>query len=97
MSASPVVCAKVDRVITQWLLGGRMFTAFEVSLEIKSQGIRNRHRQMKAAIHNSLMSQIPQFQYTRTLMDVGAPDQAFVYHRAVDDPVTYVPLDRSTL
>lgn len=95
--SSPLVCAKVDRVIKQWLMSGRMFTAFEVSLEIKSQGIRNRHRNMKSAIHDALMAQLSQFQYTRVLMDVGAPNQAFVYHRIVDNPATYVPLDRSTL
>ena len=97
MSADPLISAKIERIIKQWLLGGRMFTAFEVSLEIKSQGIRDRHRHMKDAIHSSLTNLLPQFQYTRTLVDVGAPNQAFVYHRSIDCPGIYVPIDRSTL
>ena len=97
MAKDHLTCAKIDRIIKQWLLGGRMFTAFEVSLEIKSQGSRERHRNMRESIHEALNRLTSQFDYDRTLMDVGAPTQAFVYHHKQDNPQIYVPLDRSNL
>jgi hypothetical protein len=33
--------------------------------------------------------------YSRTLLDVGAPEQAWVYHTIGSNPYEYVPLDRT--
>lgn len=87
--------SKIQRVCDHWLTEGRMFTAFEVSLEVKNQGVRERHRNMKASIHEILAKTGSGLQYSRTLMDVGAPAQAWVYHKLSDNPYTYIPLDRS--
>jgi hypothetical protein len=73
-----------------------MFTAFEVSLEVKRRGVHERHRNMREYTHESIFRLgIERGDYTRTLMDVGAPEQAWVYHTLGANPYEYVPLDRT--
>ncbi len=86
--------AKIERLAAQWVAEGKMFTAFEISLALKDQGVRERHRNLKAKIHEAL-AQVGGENYSRTLMDVGAPSQAWVYHKLRDNPYLYEPLDRS--
>jgi hypothetical protein len=71
-----------------------MFTAFEISLALKDQGVRERHRNLKSTIHD-VLARVAGGNYSRTLMDVGAPSQAWVYHKLRDNPYLYEPLDRS--
>src|SRR5262245_23830296 len=88
--------SRIDEIVTQWVREGRLFTAFEVSLAVKEQGIRERHRNMREYVHQSIFrAGVARGDYTRTLMDVGAPEQAWVYHPAGSNPYTYEPLDRS--
>ncbi len=88
------VIAKIERLATQWVAEGKMFSAFEISLALKDQGVRERHRNLKGKIHD-VLAQIGGENYSRTLMDVGAPAQAWVYHKLRDNPYLYEPLDRS--
>lgn len=94
MALDDTVIAKVERLATQWVAEGKMFTAFEISLALKEQGIRERHRNLKATIHE-VLGRVGGENYSRTLMDVGAPTQAWVYHKLRDNPYLYEPLDRS--
>src|SRR6266511_3724108 len=88
--------SRIDDIIADWVREGRMFTAFEVSLAVKEQGVRERHRNMREYVHQSIFrSGIARGDYSRTLMDVGAPEQAWVYHPAGSNPYEYEPLDRS--
>lgn len=89
-----VIQQKIDEVVKEFVEAGRIFTAFEVSLAVKEKGVRERHRNMRSYVHESIAEQAGQ-SYTRTLRDVGAPVQAWVYHRLRDSPYEYVPLDRS--
>jgi hypothetical protein len=90
----PQALPRIDEVVKQFVEQGRMFTAFEVSLAVKETGIRERHRNLRDRVHASIAEQAGD-NYTRTLRDVGAPVQAWVYHRLRDNPYNYVPLDRS--
>lgn len=94
MPHDPVVQEKIAAVVTEFVEQGRMFTAFEVSLKVKEQGVRERHRNLKESVHATIFTIGAPNGYTRTLMDVGAPEQAWVYHTMRDNPYTYVPLDR---
>src|SRR5947208_8304709 len=88
--------SRIDDIVTQWLSAGRMFTAFEVSLAVKEEGIRERHRNMRDYIHEAIYrAGVARGDYTRTLMDVGAPQQAWVYHPVGSNPYEYEPLDRT--
>jgi hypothetical protein len=94
MALDPVVRGKIDCVVKSFVDEGRMFTAFEVSLAVKEGGVRERHRNMRSSVHESI-AELAGDNYTRTLRDVGAPVQAWVYHRLRDNPYLYEPLDRS--
>lgn len=100
---SPENVALAREIVLENVTSARMFTAFEVSLEVqnraKQQGVLpERHRDMKSDIHDAITehSVLSGGNYIRTLMDVGAEDQAWVYHpQGTDATTTYKPLDRS--
>jgi hypothetical protein len=96
MSLSAEVREKINEVVTEFIRAGKMFTAFEVSLEVKKRGGEERHRNMREYVHETIFRLgIERGDYSRTLMDVGAPEQAWVYHTIASNPYDYVPLDRS--
>src|SRR5262249_20215506 len=96
MTLGIAVQSRIDDIVADWVREGRLFTAFEVSLAVKEQGVRERHRNMREYVHQSIFhAGVARGDYTRTLMDVGAPEQAWVYHPAGSNPYEYEPLDRS--
>jgi len=95
---------KIHDVVTDFVNGGRMFTAFEVSLEVQKQQktageTPERHRNMKREIHGELQQYLSTSLYNCQNHSVGADGGqqllALVYYPAGADPSTYVPLDRS--
>jgi hypothetical protein len=97
MTVTAPVLDRITDAVTEWTAAGKMFTAFEVSLAVKQRGVRQRHRQLRDDVHEVIFRVGGSAGYTRTLMDVGAPQQAWVYHRLDDNPYTYQPLDRTGL
>jgi hypothetical protein len=95
MTLDPSTRRKITQVVKQFVEEGKMFTAFEVSLAVKEQGVQQRHRHMKDTVHEVIFEIGGPASYTRTLMDVGAPEQAWVYHLPQDNPYKYVPLPRA--
>jgi len=89
------ILAKINEVVTDWIDQTRMFTAFEVSLALKEQGVRERHRNLREHVHQAIFRVGGPRDYSRTLMDVGAPEQAWVYHPQDSSPYRYRPLDRT--
>jgi len=88
--------SRIDDIVSQWVRDGKMFTAFEVSLAVKEEGVHERHRNMREYVHQAIHnSGIARGDYSRTLMDVGAPEQAWVYHPVGSNPYEYEPLDRT--
>ena len=92
----------VKEVVDSKVANQEMFTAFDVSLEVKSKCKSQnlppmRHSEMKADIHNYIMDEyISTGLYNKSLHDVGAPSRAFLYHSPSSDPNNYVPMDRSS-
>lgn len=87
---------RIAEVVREWVDQGKMFTAFEVSLAVKERGVEERHRHLRDTVHDVIFEIGGPMGYTRTLRDVGAPQQAWVYHLPSDNPYRYVPLDRSS-
>jgi hypothetical protein len=85
---------KIHEVVKEWVNESRMFTAFEVSLAVKKLGVRERHRNMRDFVHQVIFEYGTPASYSRTLMDVGAPEQAWVYHPISSNPYFYRPLNR---
>src|SRR5579864_5141239 len=46
--------SRIDDIVAQWVREGKLFTAFEVSLAVKEQGVRERHRNMREYVHQSI-------------------------------------------
>lgn len=90
----------INAVVKEFITQSRAFTAFDVSLEAKSRGATERHRDMKDFIHQSsvLNDEMQYGNYTKTLVYVGDDGgnklQAFLYHPTNYDPNSYVPQPR---
>lgn len=100
MSGLPVILSgdtenTIREVVKEWVAVGRMFTAFEVSLAAKERGVEERHRNMRNRVHEIIYDEGVNNNYTRMLMDVGAPEQAWLYYPVGGDPYSYQPLDRN--
>jgi hypothetical protein len=94
MTNDPSIRRVVSQIVKEWVEEGKMFTAFEISLAAKDRGVRERHRNMKNMVHEVIFEYGEPLGYTRTLRDVGAPEQAWVYHQPGDNPYRYRPLPR---
>ena len=90
----------IEEVVTEKVDADELFTAFDISLAVqdraKATGVpTERHRHMKNSIHTELQQYLDTQVYSRSLQDVGAPTQAFVYYPTGSDPSAYVPRSRS--
>ena len=81
----------IENEVHAWMDAGRMFTAFEISRAVKAKGVQLRHRDMKDFIHAAIYRKRSKT-YTRTLKDVGAPEQAWLYHPMNKNPHLFRPL-----
>ena len=94
---------KINDVVTDFVNDGRLFSAFEVSLEVQKRQTAvgespERHRHMKREIHGSLQQYLSTSLYDCVNQKVGDDDgkalYALLYYPAGADPNSYLPLDR---
>jgi hypothetical protein len=86
----------VEQIVQEKCQAGRMFTAFDVSVEARQRGTRERHRDMKEVVHRCFDQGAMGPAYQRILIRIaGVPARAWLYHHSQDDPSTYQALDRS--
>jgi hypothetical protein len=72
---------RIERCIRQRMAEGRMFTAFDITLDLRKKGSRRPHREIRRDIKSVADSMIYLFDYERTRVrfrETGA--EAFVYH-----------------
>src|SRR2546423_13316267 len=79
----------IDQVVQEWVQAGRLFTAYDVTLEARNRGGNVRHNDARDLVHEFYEQGRMGAGYTRSLIDVGAPTKPFLYHRFADDPKTY--------
>jgi hypothetical protein len=85
----------IEEVVEEKVRAGEMFTAFDISLEVKERGGHDRHRHMKKFVHDYHCRGLMGGDYDRTLMSIpGAKAQAWLYHPKSADPNTYKPQPR---
>ena len=76
------------------------FTAYDVTLKARDLAkesnytITERHKDLKNDIHNIAEDFVSSGLYEKTLIDVGAPTRAYLYHPPSYDTNKYVPLQR---
>jgi hypothetical protein len=95
----PQTLDTIREVVTEYVDSDRMFTVFDISLEVKQRArakgdVVERHRHMKNTIHMEVDQYLQNSLYERQLLDVGAPSKAFVYYPEGKDPATYEPKKR---
>ncbi len=81
----------VKDVVAGRVSQGAMFTAFDVTKELRGKGNQVQHRNIKEIVH-ALYTHGEMSGYDRSLVSIsGAPIQPFLYHPTSCDPTTYQP------
>jgi retron-type reverse transcriptase len=86
----------IDQIVQEKVQAGAMFTAYDITLEARQRGTQVRHQDVRDLVHESYEQGRLGAAYDRTLIDVGAPTQPFLYHRFADDPTSYRPPQTGT-
>lgn len=78
----------VEQVVNEKVQADEMFTAHDVTLEVRNRGHRAGHTEIRTAVHDYYSRGGMGVAYTRSTITVpgGTP---FLYHRLVDDPSTF--------
>src|SRR3954462_3303553 len=79
----------VRQIVQEKVQAGEMFTAFDVTQEAGRRGSQTRHGEVKDLVHDCFQQGVMGATYNRTLINVGAPTQPFLYHRFDADPRSY--------
>lgn len=94
----PVMAGHIEDVIEKFVDEQRMFTAYDVTCEIRTnvgRGVNVKHNDIKNDIHKE-MAQHLDSDWQKTLQDVGAKVSAFVYYHFMSDPTGYEPQSRGS-
>lgn len=78
----------VEQVVNDKVVAGEMFTAHDVTLDVRGRGHRAGHAEIRTAVHDYYGRGGMGVAYTRSTITVpgGTP---FLYHRLVDDPSNF--------
>lgn len=93
-----VMMGHIEDVIEKFVDEQRMFTAYDVTCEIRTnvgRGVNVKHSNIKNDIHKE-MAQHLDSDWQKSLQDVGAPVSAFVYYHFMSDPTQYEPQSRGS-
>ena len=85
MSLSPVIEAVVDEKVQK----NELFTAHDITLEVRSRGHRVGHGEVRDAVHDYYNRGKLGVAYTRSNITVPGGGSPFLYHRSADDTSTY--------
>jgi hypothetical protein len=79
----------VEQVCDDQVHNGGMFTAHDITLEVRNRGHRVGHHEVRDAVHDYYSRGGLGVAYTRTTISVPSGGTPFLYHRTADDPATY--------
>jgi hypothetical protein len=79
----------VETVVNDKVQAGELFTAHDVTLEVRTRGHRSGHNEVRDAVHDYYDRGGFGIGYTRTIITVPSGSHPYLYHRGVDDPSTY--------
>lgn len=87
----PVIRQLVEDAIDEKINSGDMFTAFNITRAVRSDGTRARHEDVKSVVHQ-IFNSGKMGNYTRSQINVaGANIQPFLYHPVGADITEYDP------
>jgi len=81
---------QVDVIVTDLCEGDGLFTAYDITKEIRNAGVSCRHAKVRRIVHNTYNNGEMDDNYMRSLIFVDSNVQAFVYHPANVDPNVYL-------
>jgi len=84
----------IKSVITDKVNGREMFTAFDITKKVRSDGMRAFHNDVKSVVAD-MHQTMANLGYTRTPMSIFNGKTAMVYHRIGDDPNNYANVNQS--
>jgi retron-type reverse transcriptase len=79
----------IGQIVDEKVSHGEMFTAYDVTLHARKLGSNVRHHEVRDLVHEIYEQGRMSAAYTRSVINVGAPTQPFLYHRFSDDPNSY--------
>lgn len=84
----------IEQVSSNFVQQGRQFTAWDVTKEVRSQGVREKHNEIKKVVHELFSNGNFGSDYTRSVRQlpnqVSGQPAPFIYHRNYEQPDDYV-------
>jgi RNA-directed DNA polymerase len=87
----PATRLRVQQIVLNQIATSSMFTAYDITVEARKQGLQLRHDDGKDIVHEMFQTGIMGASINRSVVDVGAQVKPFVYHRFDIDPQNYNP------
>lgn len=79
----------IETVISEKTNANEMFTAHDITLEVRNRGHRVSHSNVRDIVHDNYQRGNMGVAYTRTPITVPSGETPFLYHRSADDPSAY--------
>jgi retron-type reverse transcriptase len=79
----------VAQIVEEKVVHGEMFTAYDITVQARKLGSNVRHHEVRDLVHELYEQGRMSAAYTRSLINVGAPTQPYLYHRYSDNPGSY--------
>lgn len=79
----------VQQLVLNEVAAGKMFTAYDITLQARARGLQLRHGEGRDLVHQMFTSGRMGTDYTRTTVNIGTDTPPLVYHRRSDDPNLY--------
>lgn len=89
-----IASSVVEDVVNEKTQAGEMFTAFDITTEIRNRSHRVKHDEVRDLVHDYYTRGGLGIDYTRTTISVASNNQQqfvhpWLYHRLVDNPLNY--------
>jgi len=86
--SNPSLIPVVETVVDEKVQAGELFTAHDVTLEVRQRGHRAGHGEVRDAVHDYYGRGGLGVAYSRTIISVPGGNP-YLYHRGADDPSVY--------
>ena len=87
--ADNVTIQVIQQLVLNEVAAGKMFTAYDITLQARARGMQLRHGEGRDLVHQMFTSGRMGTDYARTTVNIGTDTPPLVYHRRSDDPNLY--------
>ena len=90
MNTSNLIHTSVEKIIAEYTAAKRMFTAWDITLRLRYDGVQAAHHQVKQLVHQAFEGYTMDRDYTRSIVNVAGATP-WLYHSFSNDPSAYDP------